>query len=99
MPLSQVVRQTDGGSDNIGWLTHAFHFALVYFGVVNKLTWMRLPVGHSHNGANRKFALVKAAIETASGAPTPWDLEKPMLKAARIRMAVPRCCGSSTTTT
>jgi len=38
LPLSQVVRQTDGGSNNVGWLTHAFHFALVYFGVVNKLT-------------------------------------------------------------
>jgi len=83
LPLSQVVRQTDGGSDNVGWLIHAFHFALVYFGVVNKLTWMRLPVGHSHNGADRKFSLVKAAIKTASGAPTPWDLEKAMLKGCK----------------
>eukprot|EP00962_Isochrysis_galbana_P011624 scaffold3270_cov170-Isochrysis_galbana.AAC.1 len=29
---------------------------------------MRLPVGHSHNGVDRKFALLKSVLESLKGA-------------------------------
>lgn len=79
----QLVRQTDGGSDNVGWVAHAFHFALIYFGVANKLTWMRLPPGHSHNGGDRKFSLIKKSIQTQNGAFSPWDLEKAIIEGCK----------------
>lgn len=64
-------------------MTHAVHFVLVHFGVFNKITWMRLPVGHSHNGADRKFALLKSALESLNGAWTPWDLEAAILQGCK----------------
>jgi hypothetical protein len=78
-----LIRRTDGGSDNVGWVAHAFHFALVYFGVANKITWMRLPPGHSHNGGDRKFSLIKVSVESQTGAFSLWDLEKAIIEGCK----------------
>jgi hypothetical protein len=46
---TRVIRQTDGGSDNVGWVTFAVNCMLVREGAVDQLDWIRLLPGHSHN--------------------------------------------------
>jgi len=57
-------RQTDSGPDNDCKTTHAFHWSLVHYGVMNRLTWIRLMPKHSHNYADRVNSMVifRAAI-------------------------------------
>eukprot|EP00965_Chrysotila_dentata_P245014 6206304-Pleurochrysis_carterae.AAC.1 len=43
-----VVRKTDGGSDNVAWIMHGVHFMLVREGVFYQLDWIKLRPGHSH---------------------------------------------------
>ena len=62
-----VVRQTDSGSDNDAKATHAFHWSLIHFGVVQMLTWTRLPPKHSHNFADRVNSMVKEQIAPQRG--------------------------------
>eukprot|EP00965_Chrysotila_dentata_P224620 6194287-Pleurochrysis_carterae.AAC.1 len=45
----RIVRQTDGGPDNVAWVTHGVHVMLVREGVFNQIDWIRLKPGHSHN--------------------------------------------------
>eukprot|EP00965_Chrysotila_dentata_P082662 2727783-Pleurochrysis_carterae.AAC.4 len=40
--VERIVRQTDGGSDNVSWVTHALHYMLVREGVFNQINWVRL---------------------------------------------------------
>eukprot|EP00965_Chrysotila_dentata_P153496 5073301-Pleurochrysis_carterae.AAC.1 len=47
--VKYIVRQTDGGSDNVTWVTHAVHYTLVREGAFNQIDWIRLKPGHSHN--------------------------------------------------
>eukprot|EP00965_Chrysotila_dentata_P006570 214592-Pleurochrysis_carterae.AAC.1 len=47
--VERIVRQTDGGSDNVTWVTHAVHYMLVREGAFDQIDWVRLKPGHSHN--------------------------------------------------
>tara|TARA_B110001452_G_scaffold101705_1_gene84383 strand:+ start:387 stop:3554 length:3168 start_codon:yes stop_codon:yes gene_type:complete len=75
----ELFRQTDSGSDNDCSVTHAFHWALVHFGVVQKVTWVRLPPKHSHNYADRVNSMVKEQVwpkrKTGGGCQAPWDFK------------------------
>ena len=55
----EIVRQTDGGSDNVSAETHAFHFTLISKGVLQRLLWIRLRAKHSHNFADRANSMIK----------------------------------------
>eukprot|EP00965_Chrysotila_dentata_P132407 4378463-Pleurochrysis_carterae.AAC.1 len=47
--VKRIVRQTDGGSNNVAWITHGVHYMLVHEGVFDQIDWIRLEPGHSHN--------------------------------------------------
>jgi hypothetical protein len=74
------IRQTDSGPDNDCKTTHAFHWSLVHFGAMNRLTWIRLMPKHSHNYADRVNSMVKEVVNpqsgTGGGCAAPWDFEK-----------------------
>lgn len=57
--MRRLTRQTDSGSDNIGWVTFALHAVLVSEGVFDCIDWLRIMAGHSHNeaDANHRRAL------------------------------------------
>ena len=57
--VTKLMRQSDGGSDNVSWVTFALHVMLVHEGVVDEIDWVRLRAGHSHNeaDANHRLAL------------------------------------------
>lgn len=58
---------SDGGSDNVGWITHAMNFVLVREGVFNTLDWLRLRPGHSHNEQDLAFSRAKAIFYPHGG--------------------------------
>eukprot|EP00965_Chrysotila_dentata_P241385 6204249-Pleurochrysis_carterae.AAC.2 len=76
---STIVRQTDSGSDNDSCDTHALHCALVHFGVVQKIVWIRLMPKHSHDLADRVNSMVGEKIDPIKGVggvcDAPWDME------------------------
>jgi len=82
---SHHVRLTDSGPDNDTATTHAFHWSLIHFGVMNSLLWIRLLPKHSHNFADRVNSMVKEKIWPKRGAGggfrAPWDFED-IMKAA-----------------
>jgi hypothetical protein len=84
---SHLVRQTDSGPDNDCKATHAFHWALVHFGVVQKVTWGRLLPKHSHNLADRVNSMVKEVMcpkrGVGGGCAAPWEFEAVMKRALR----------------
>ena len=41
MNVDRLVRHTDGGPDNVAWVTHFFHWLLVYLGIFNEVLWFR----------------------------------------------------------
>ena len=52
--VDRLVRHTDGGPDNVAWVTHFFHWLLVYLGVFNEVLWFRFEAGFelSHVGGH-----------------------------------------------
>eukprot|EP00965_Chrysotila_dentata_P149262 4929684-Pleurochrysis_carterae.AAC.2 len=74
-----VVRQTDSGSDNDSRETHALHCALIHYGVVQKMIWIRLMPKHFHNLSDRVNSMVgeKIAPERGmgGGCDGPWEME------------------------
>ena len=90
---SHIVRQTDSGPDNDCKVTHAFHWALVHFGVIQKITWGRLPPKHSHNFADRVNSMVKEVIfpkgGTGGGCRSPWDFEEVVKRALKSQRGEP----------
>eukprot|EP00965_Chrysotila_dentata_P257068 6212759-Pleurochrysis_carterae.AAC.8 len=44
----RIIRQTDGGSDNVAWVTHGMHYMLVHEGAFQQIDWVLLEPGHSH---------------------------------------------------
>ena len=55
-PTVEVIfRQTDRGPDNNAAITHAVHTTLIREGVAQKMYWVALEAGHSHNSADKTF--------------------------------------------
>eukprot|EP00965_Chrysotila_dentata_P091654 3026021-Pleurochrysis_carterae.AAC.9 len=73
----RIARQTDGGPDNVSWVTHGVHFMLVREGVFNQIVRIRLLPGHSHNP--QTFSITKTIFIPAGGdrigCTTPWEME------------------------
>lgn len=94
-------RQSDGGSDNVGWVTHAAHFFLVYMGTFEKLVWVRGRPGHSHNAQDGDWSLAKSILFPESrgsvgpGCMSPFELESKLVEGFRNRSGGVRthtCC-------
>ena len=67
--VKKMIRHTDGGPDNVTWVSHMVHFLLVYIGAFEDLLWFMFMAGHSHTEiADRLFALMKKLFESDSGA-------------------------------
>ena len=79
--------------DNDAATTHGFHFSLVYHGCVQNLNWIRLLPKHSHNMADRTFAMYKEQVvpgkggKTTSGCGAPWDAEDHVKRAMKARVS------------
>ena len=52
----KLIRQTDGGSDNVNRITHIFHWLLVWLGVFQEIEWFRFDAGHSHTEISDRLA-------------------------------------------
>jgi hypothetical protein len=60
-----LIRHTDGGSDNVAYVTHVVHWLLVYLGIFDHVQWFRFEAGHSHTEiADRLFSLMKRTFIT-----------------------------------
>ena len=90
---SELVRQTDSGPDNDCKTTHAFHWSLIHFGIVQKLMWGRLLPKHSHNYADRVNSMVKEVVwphrGTGGGCSAPWEFESVVKKALKSQAGTP----------
>ena len=65
----RLVRHTDGGGDNVTYVTHIVHWLLVYLGVFDEILWFRFEAGHSHTEiADRLFGVMKRIFESDSQA-------------------------------
>eukprot|EP00965_Chrysotila_dentata_P250116 6209261-Pleurochrysis_carterae.AAC.3 len=70
--VERVIRQTDGGSDNVAWVTHGVHYMLVHEGAFNQIDWVRLGPGHSycqqsaHTASERSFEAQHRTDQTFS---------------------------------
>lgn len=89
--VKECWRQTDGGSDNVGWVTHAAHFFLVHMGTFEKLVWVRGRPGHSHNSQDGDWALAKQIFypehrgSVGPGCMSPFELECKLVEGFRHR--------------
>eukprot|EP00965_Chrysotila_dentata_P077461 2557208-Pleurochrysis_carterae.AAC.2 len=68
----RIVRPTDGGPENVAWVTHGVHFMLVREGVFDQIDWIRLLPGHFHNPQGQTFATTKAIFIPAAGKGKCW---------------------------
>ena len=65
--VTRAYRHTDGGPDNVSWVSHFLHWLLVYIGVLQDLLWFRFEAGHSHTEiADRLFSVMKRLFESDS---------------------------------
>jgi hypothetical protein len=63
--VTRAIRHTDGGPDNVCWVSHLLHWLLVYIGAFDELMWFRFEAGHSHTEiADRLFAVMKKLFES-----------------------------------
>lgn len=63
--VRRMVRHTDGGGDNVSYVTHVVHWLLVYLGIFDEIVWFRFEAGHSHTEiADRLFGIMKKLFET-----------------------------------
>eukprot|EP00965_Chrysotila_dentata_P081764 2699149-Pleurochrysis_carterae.AAC.1 len=65
--VERIIRQTDGGNDNVTWVTHALHYTLVHEGAFNQINWIRLKPGQSQNKQDRVFSLCKSIVYPKRG--------------------------------
>ena len=86
-----LLRHTDGGGDNVTYITHIVHWLLVYLGVVDEIVWFRFEAGHSHTEiSDRLFGIMKRIFESDSGSRVErcatfgdlWKKVEAMLKSA-----------------
>jgi hypothetical protein len=67
--VRRCYRHTDGGPDNVSWVTHVVHWLLVFIGVFDEMIWFRFEAGHSHTEiADRLFAILKKLFDADSNA-------------------------------
>jgi len=65
----ELVRHTDGGGDNMSYLTHVVHYLLVYLGIFEEITWFRFEAGHSHTEiSDRLFGVLKRLFKSETAA-------------------------------
>ena len=58
--VTELVRHTDGGPDNVASVTQILHWLLIYLGCFQTLLWFRFEPGHSHTElSDRLFSLLK----------------------------------------
>ena len=63
-----LIRHTDGGGDNMSYVTHIVHFLLVYLGIFDEVLWFRFEAGHSHTEiSDRLFGLLRKFFTTGTG--------------------------------
>ena len=63
--VRRMYRHTDGGGDNVSYVTHVVHWLLVYLGIFDEIVWFRFEAGHSHTEiADRLFGIMKKLFET-----------------------------------
>ena len=63
--VTRAYRHTDGGPDNVSWVSHLLHWLLIFIGVFQDLEWFRFEAGHSHTEiADRLFAVMKELFES-----------------------------------
>ena len=43
--MKKLIRHTDGGGDNVSYVTHIVHWLLVYLGVFDEIIWFRFEPG------------------------------------------------------
>ena len=66
--VTRAHRHTDGGPDNVAWVSRVLHWLLVYIGVLQDMLWFRFEAGHSHTEiADRLFGVMKKLFESDSG--------------------------------
>eukprot|EP00965_Chrysotila_dentata_P236268 6201221-Pleurochrysis_carterae.AAC.1 len=65
--VTRIIRQTDGGSDNVAWITHGVHYMLVQEGVFDEIIWVRLGPGHSHNLQDQTFSTSRSIFYPRRG--------------------------------
>jgi len=67
--VRRCYRHTDGGPDNVSWVTHVVHWLLVFIGVFDEIIWFRFEAGHSHTEiADRLFGILKKLFDSDSKA-------------------------------
>lgn len=85
--VRRLVRQTDGGSDNVGWVTFAVHSMLITEGTLDLLDWVRLRPGHSHNEADANHRKVLQAFypkgNNGQGCESPLQFHQRLVDALR----------------
>lgn len=89
--VKECWRKSDGGSDNVGWVTHAAHFFLVHMGTFEKVVWVRGRPGHSHNAQDGDWSLAKSILYpehrgcVGPGSMSPFELESKLVDGFRKR--------------
>eukprot|EP00965_Chrysotila_dentata_P054975 1825020-Pleurochrysis_carterae.AAC.2 len=68
--VKRIIRQTDGGSGNVAWVTHGVHYMLVHEGVFQQVDWVRLEPGHSHNAQDQVFSTTRSIFYPRRGCGT-----------------------------
>ena len=64
-----LIRHTDGGGDNVSYVTHIVHWLLVYLGIFDEVLWFRFEAGHSHTEiSDRLFGLMRKIFKSDTGA-------------------------------
>eukprot|EP00965_Chrysotila_dentata_P075362 2488642-Pleurochrysis_carterae.AAC.1 len=106
--IDRIVQQTDGGCDNVTWVTHAVHYMLVREGAFNQIDWVRLKPGHSHNkqacaclvlfsfAIDRTFSAVNSVFYPTKGVGPGYQR---FPTAWNTLTAAWRCCGNLQTLT
>ena len=87
----ECTRKSDGGSDNVGWVTHCVHCYLVYIGTFNRFTWVRGRAGHSHGYVDGDWALAKEILfpdhrgVVGPGCMSPFEIEAKLVEGFKKR--------------
>ena len=67
--VKRAYRHTDGGPDNVAWVSHVLHWLILYIGILQDLTWFRFEAGHSHTEiSDRLFGVMKGLFDSNSSA-------------------------------
>jgi hypothetical protein len=80
-------QQTDGGSDNVGWVTYVLNVVLVREGVFDIIDWLRLRAGHSHNEGDGNHSTARRVFYpkkgVGPGCASPFQFEQMLVDGLR----------------